>query len=159
MLIYGVILAKTWTFWLAFLSIFCKWLLKVSLLSNVTPSSFSLSLFSISLSFIFMTMEAVALVSRWHSRCYHKIKPVLESLFNKVAGLKAWNFIKNRLQHSCFPVKFAKFLRTPILKNICEWLPGWSYRQILAILWAVSLKISCPVLTILLEFLFRITFL
>ena len=120
MLIYGVILAKTWTFWLAFLSIFCKWLLKLSLLSIVTPSSFSLSLFSISLSFIFMTMEAVALVSRWHSRCYHKIKPVLESLFNKVAGLKAWNFIKNRLQHSCFPVKFAKFLRTPILKNICE---------------------------------------
>ena len=32
-----------------------------------------------------------------------------ESLFNKVAGLQA-----------CFPVKFAKFLRTPILKNIGE---------------------------------------
>ena len=25
-------------------------------------------------------------------------------------------------QHKCFPVKFAKFLRTPILKNICKWL-------------------------------------
>ena len=26
----------------------------------------------------------------------------------------------NRLQHWCFPVKFAKILRTLILKNICE---------------------------------------
>ena len=24
------------------------------------------------------------------------------------------------LQHSCFPAKFAKFLKTPILTNICE---------------------------------------
>ena len=28
--------------------------------------------------------------------------------------------MRKRLQHSCFPVKFAKFLGTPILKNICE---------------------------------------
>ena len=46
-------------------------------------------------------------------RKFHNITPVLESLFNKVAGLKACSFIKNRLQHRCFPVvKFAKFLRT-----------------------------------------------
>ena len=39
---------------------------------------------------------------------------MLESLLNKVAGLKAWNFVKKRLQHRCFPVKFKKFLnRTP----------------------------------------------
>ena len=30
------------------------------------------------------------------------------------------NFIKKRLKERCFPVKFTKFLRTPILKNICE---------------------------------------
>ena len=30
--------------------------------------------------------------------------PMLESLFNKVAGLKACNFIKNGLQHRYFPV-------------------------------------------------------
>ena len=30
------------------------------------------------------------------------------------------NFVKKRLQHNCFPVKFGKFLRTPILRNICE---------------------------------------
>ena len=43
-----------------------------------------------------------------------------ESFFNKVAVLKAWNFIKKRLWHRCFPMKFAKFLRTTSLKSICE---------------------------------------
>ena len=38
--------------------------------------------------------------------------PVLESHFNKVVGLHTCNFIKNRLQHRCFPVTFAKFLIT-----------------------------------------------
>ena len=27
------------------------------------------------------------------------------------------NFIKKRLQHRCFPMKFTKFLRTPFLQN------------------------------------------
>ena len=45
---------------------------------------------------------------------------VLECLFNNVAGLKTCNFIKNIFQHRCFPVKFATFLRTPTLTNICE---------------------------------------
>ena len=40
----------------------------------------------------------------------------------KNKGLQISNFIKKRLQHRCFPVRFAHFLRTPILKNICEWL-------------------------------------
>ena len=45
--------------------------------------------------------------------------PVLESLLNKnkIAGLQASKFCKKRLQNRCFSVKFAKFLRTPILKN------------------------------------------
>ena len=30
------------------------------------------------------------------------------------------NFIKKRLEHRCFPMNFAKFLRTPILKNISD---------------------------------------
>ena len=45
---------------------------------------------------------------------------MLESLFNIVEGPQACNFINKRLQHWCFPVKFATFLRTPTLKNICE---------------------------------------
>ena len=48
--------------------------------------------------------------------------PVLESLFNKVVGLLTYNFVKKRLQHRCFPVKFEKFLRTPILKNVWNML-------------------------------------
>ena len=37
---------------------------------------------------------------------------MLESFFNKVADLKAYNFfIKQKIQYRCFSVKFAKFLR------------------------------------------------
>ena len=43
---------------------------------------------------------------------------MLKSLFNKISGPKA--FIKTRLRRRCFLVKFAKFLTTPILKNIWE---------------------------------------
>ena len=45
---------------------------------------------------------------------------VLKSLFNKVAGLQAWNFIEKRLQHSCFLVNIVKFLTTLISKKTCE---------------------------------------
>ena len=33
---------------------------------------------------------------------------------------QTWNFIKKRLQHRCFSVNTAKFLGTPILRNIYE---------------------------------------
>ena len=49
---------------------------------------------------------------------------MLEILFNKVAGLQACNFIKKRLQHRCFSVKFAKSLRASFLQNTsgdCFW--------------------------------------
>ena len=36
--------------------------------------------------------------------------------------LIACNVIKKRLQHRWFPMNIAKFLRAPILKNICEQL-------------------------------------
>lgn len=32
------------------------------------------------------------------------------------------NGLKNFANFKCFPVKFADFFRTPIFKNICEWL-------------------------------------
>ena len=31
-----------------------------------------------------------------------------------------FHIIEKRLQHRCFPVNIAKFLRTPIFKNICK---------------------------------------
>ena len=40
--------------------------------------------------------------------------------FNQNVGLQAYNFIKKRLQHRCFPDNAVKFLRITILKNICE---------------------------------------
>ena len=36
---------------------------------------------------------------------------MLESLFNKVVGLEAYNFIENRFRHTCLPVNIAKFLK------------------------------------------------
>ena len=47
-------------------------------------------------------------------------KPLCWSLFLKSCRVEAWNIIKKRLQHKCFPVNILKFLKTPILKNICE---------------------------------------
>ena len=49
---------------------------------------------------------------------------MLEFLFNKVASFQACNFIKQRLQHRRFSVKFAKSLRASFLQNTsggCLW--------------------------------------
>ena len=43
------------------------------------------------------------------------------SVFNKVAGLRAATLLKKRLWHRCFPVNFAKFLRTPFIKKDLWW--------------------------------------
>ena len=56
-------------------------------------------------------------------RKYHRKKTVLESVFDKVAGLRVWDFITKKLQQRCFPVKFAKSLRTPFLTQHLQWLP------------------------------------
>ena len=45
---------------------------------------------------------------------------MLESFLNSVAGLRAFNFFKKKSQRSGFPVTFAKFLKKPTIKNICE---------------------------------------
>ena len=63
----------------------------------------------------------------------HTKTSVLESLF--VAGLRAGlrvqgsscrsqgcNFLKKRLQHRCFPVNIAKYLRTPFFTEHLRWL-------------------------------------
>ena len=66
----------------------------------------------------------------------HRKTPVLKSLFRKVASLEAYKFIKKRLQHRCFPVNIANFLRKFYLKNttggcFCTWnSPGiWLYKS------------------------------
>ena len=53
----------------------------------------------------------------------HRKTPMLEFFFNKVAGLKFSNFIKKRLQHSCFPVKTENLLRTTFFMEHLQWPP------------------------------------
>ena len=40
-----------------------------------------------------------------------------EPLFNIVAGLRPATFLKKRPWRGCFPVNFAKFLRTPFYRT------------------------------------------
>ena len=45
--------------------------------------------------------------------------------FNKVAGIRPATLLKKRLWHKCFPVNFAKFLKTHFLQNNsgdCFWI-------------------------------------
>ena len=42
--------------------------------------------------------------------------------FNKVAGLKPATLLKHMFWHRCFPVNFAKFLRTLFLTEHFRWL-------------------------------------
>ena len=69
--------------------------------------------------------DLVGLFRSRHRRCSVK-KGILKNFANFTGKhlclslLQACNFIKKKLQHWCFPVKFTKFLRTSILKNICE---------------------------------------
>ena len=44
-------------------------------------------------------------------RKFNMKTPLFESLFNRLADLQTVNFVKMRLQHRCFPAKFAT-LRT-----------------------------------------------
>ena len=48
---------------------------------------------------------------------------IMKSLTNfaiSTGKLHACKFIQNRLQDRCFPLNIAKFLRSPISKNICS---------------------------------------
>ena len=70
----------------------------------------------------------------WKFLNIHSKTLVLESLFNKVAGLKACNFTKKSLQHRDFPVNIANFLRTSFLRtseNGCFHHNTWIFLRIL----------------------------
>ena len=43
-----------------------------------------------------------------------------KDVLKNFANFTGKNCIKKRLQHRCFPMKFAKILITPILKNFSE---------------------------------------
>ena len=42
--------------------------------------------------------------------------------FDKVAGLRPATLLKMRLWHRCFPVNYAKFLRTPFFIKDLWWM-------------------------------------
>ena len=75
------------------------------------------------------SLKALAIARSSHQRCsvrkdvlrnFPKFtgKHLCQSLFfNKVAGLRPAALLKRRLWHRCFPVSFAKILRTPFLQN------------------------------------------
>ena len=70
---------------------------------------------------MFFLMSSENLIRSSQQRC--SIKKVSCNIHRKTlifCSLKVCNFIKKRLQHRRFPVNIAKFLRAPILKNICE---------------------------------------
>ena len=50
----------------------------------------------------------------------HKKTPVPESFFNKIADLRAATLLKKKLWHRCFPVNFAKCLRTRYFKTTLD---------------------------------------
>ena len=67
-------------------------------------------------------------VRRLQIRCslkickFHRKTSVLESLFNQAAGLQVCSSLKKRLQHRCFPVRPAKFLKIPFFTEGFQWL-------------------------------------
>ena len=61
---------------------------------------------------------------------------VFESLLNKAAGLKAYNFVKKRLWHGCFPVNIARLLRAAFfILNISDGCFRISYKTCWKQLW------------------------
>ena len=101
----------------------CSW--KKTQIEKICKSNFFCPQIQTSL----FTSEAVA----W--RCSVK-KYVLENFaiftgkylcqslyFNNVAGLNPATLLKKRLLHRCFPVSFAKFLRTLVFIEHLWWLP------------------------------------
>ena len=101
-------------------------------------------------------MPCVVCVRSSHQRCSVR-KGVLKNFakftgkhlckslfFNEVAGLRPATLLKKRLWHRCFPVNFAKFLRTPFLQNtsgrpllMCVCV-GWKRRVMRVLLWPDS---------------------
>ena len=48
--------------------------------------------------------------------------PCQSLFFNEVTSLRPGTLLRKRLRHRCFPVNFAKFLRTPFITEQLQWL-------------------------------------
>ena len=56
------------------------------------------------------------------SRSSHRRCSVRKVVLRNFAGLRPATLLKKRLWYRCFPVNFAKFLRTPFLTEHLRWL-------------------------------------
>ena len=109
------------------LSRYAKMLFKFGIIPAITlfnpPQFISYFTFSFLFPFLYLTHSSCSRYNNinefsevlrkkmcsWEFHIIHRKKPVLESLFNIVTGLQPSHFIKERLQHRCFPVIIAKF--------------------------------------------------
>ena len=75
---------------------------------------------------VWMKANRIIPFSKYHPLSPNRLKQVSWNTCTKMAAFwiswKACNFIKKTLKHRCLPVKYAKFLRAPTLKNIYFWL-------------------------------------
>ena len=89
-----------------------------------------------------------AILQKRRSRNFHKNHrktPVSESLFSYSCRLRPATLVKKRLWHSCFPVNFVKFVRTPFLQNTFErlslkWISLEKSKKILFPIWRKQSK-------------------
>ena len=101
----------------------CKYTTEFSLnISGRTVIHFSLSIqiFKFQLLIHLSTIQKQPPDVFYEKRCSQKFCKIL--LQHDSIRLRSATLLKKKLWHRCFPVNFAKFLRTPVLKNICEQL-------------------------------------
>ena len=78
--------------------------------------------------------EFISCSKYWHFTCFFMLSNLRIRVKNKISShqrrsmkkllLNVSQYSQKKiLHHRCFPVNIPKFLRTPILKSICEWLP------------------------------------
>ena len=96
----------------------------------ISDSSYKTNLIQSGLFKLFNVASVWTIAKRSFQKCSVNKTWICENLLHKFCCLETGllvtatfrNFIKKRLQHRCFPVNIGKFLRKPILENICEQL-------------------------------------
>ena len=69
--------------------------------------------------FLFKPVEYYYFVSR---SSHPEVSCASVSFFDKVAAIRPAILLKRRLWHRCFPVNFARFVRTPFFREQFWWL-------------------------------------
>ena len=66
-------------------------------------------------------MDSIVLTgNQFYSQLFFSTKFFKFFTFHLFRRVKCLFRYRKRFRHKCFPVKFGKYLRTPILKKICE---------------------------------------